>query len=105
MMTLRIRLRVLEGQGQALQDLYRDAYVPAIRVQPGFLRCELWQQHGDAERYEIAIYFQSEDLRLRWVASPEHTATWPRVEALCAEITWQGFESVAVPTIAGAPQA
>jgi heme-degrading monooxygenase HmoA len=95
MMTLRIRLRVRDGQGPALETLYRDAYVPAIRGQRGFLRCELWRQHDDPARYEIAIFFESEELRLRWVASPEHAATWPRVEALCTEITAHGFDAIA----------
>src|SRR5438105_3150265 len=72
MITLRIRLGVAHGQGQAFEQLYHEEYVPAIRRQRGFRRCELWRQHGDPTRYEIAIYFDSEDLRLQWVASAEH---------------------------------
>jgi hypothetical protein len=50
---------------------------------------------SDALRqYQIDITFDSEELRLKWVDSKEHTEVWPKVAALCQRVSWSGFETV-----------
>ena len=94
MITLHIYLTVKPGQGPALEALYDEAYVPAITPQAGFLGAGLLRAYDSDRRYEIDILFESEALRARWAASPEHEAAWPRVVALCDEITWQGYDII-----------
>lgn len=95
MITLHIYLTVKEGQGPALEALYRDTYVPAISRQAGFQATHLLRAYDSPARYEIDIRFASEELRTRWAASPEHESAWPQVVALCDEVTWQGFDIIA----------
>ena len=40
----------------------------------------------------IDIYFETETDRLRWVASADHDAAWPRVEGLAQQICWAGYD-------------
>ena len=95
MITLHIYFTVKEGQAEAFEALYRDAYVPAISVQAGFLGTQLLRAYESANRYEIDIHFENEALRARWAASPEHEAAWPQVVALCDDIAWQGYDIIA----------
>jgi heme-degrading monooxygenase HmoA len=95
MIELHISLEPLPGSEADLEKLYRDAYVPGISIQPGFVRSTLLKRRDALREYQIDITFESEDLRLRWAASPEHQAAWPRVVALCARVSWAGFDTAA----------
>jgi heme-degrading monooxygenase HmoA len=94
MIELHIALEPLPGSEADVEALYRAEYVPAISVQPGFLRATLLKKRDALREYEIDIAFESEALRLRWAASPEHQAAWPRLVALCGRISWTGFDTV-----------
>jgi heme-degrading monooxygenase HmoA len=95
MIQLHIYLDALPGDEKALEQTYRTAYVPAITVQDGFVSTALLKASNAVRRYQIDIAFDSEEKRLKWVASREHQACWPKVEALCHTISWQGFEVIA----------
>ncbi len=49
---------------------------------------------GALRRYRIELVFESEELRLQWVASREHQEAFPRIAALCQRVSWSGFEVV-----------
>lgn len=95
MIELHIFLEPLPGQEGALENLYLDAYLPGISVQRGFLRSTLLKKRDALREYQIHIAFASEELRLQWVASPEHQAAWPRIVALCSRVSWAGFDTIA----------
>ncbi|MBN1676224.1 MAG: antibiotic biosynthesis monooxygenase [Kiritimatiellae bacterium] len=95
MIELHICLEPFAGKERDFEALYRDAYVPGISGQAGFRRTTLLKRRDALREYQIHITFESEPLRLKWVASREHAATWPKVEALCARISWAGFDTVA----------
>ena len=82
------------GMGTELEKLYKDAYVPAIEVQNGFLRTKLLRQYESRSNYEIDISFNSEKQRASWAISSEHQEAWPKIEAICSKITWQGFDEL-----------
>lgn len=104
MIALHIYLRVRAGHEADLERVYKEAYVPAITPQRGFRSTTLLRTYGAAQSaeiagrhdwpYEIVIVFDSEDDRRAWAGGPAHAVAWPRIEDLCDEITWQGFEVV-----------
>jgi len=95
MITLHIYLTTKPGQGAALEDLYRRVYVPAITKQVGFRSTTLLRASGSEMRYEIDITFETEAQRQAWAEGADHAETWPRVVALCADVSAQGFDILA----------
>jgi len=92
---LHIYIEVKPGKGPDLEKLYQSAYVPAIKVQDGFLSTRLLRHYDSNSKYEIDISFKTEKQRAAWAQSKEHQAAWPKVEELGAKITWQGFDQLA----------
>ena len=92
---LHIYIEVKPGKGPDLEKLYHSAYVPAIKVQDGFLSTRLLRHYDSNSKYEIDISFKTEKQRKAWAQSKEHQAAWPKVEELGAKITWQGFDQLA----------
>lgn len=92
---LHIYIETKPGMDQKLEKLYREAYVPAIRVQKGFLWTRLLRHYESSTRYEIDISFGTEAQRAAWAVSPEHQEAWPKIEAVSSKITWQGFDVLA----------
>ena len=94
MIELHIYLEPFDGKEKALESLYLKEYVPGIRIQEGFRRTTLLKKRDALREYQVDIAFDSEDLRLKWVASKEHQATWPKITALCQRVSWAGFDAV-----------
>lgn len=92
MITLHITLQAKPGQDAEVHRVFAEVYVPAIRGQKGFRRAVLLREHERRDRFGIDIYFDAEENRLRWVASPEHVAAWPQVEAAGQQICWTGYD-------------
>jgi hypothetical protein len=103
---LHIYLLAKPGQQAAIEQSYRTEYVPAITVQQGFRGTTLLKPFppeinsrigGNAAQfdYEINIIFDTEEQRVAWVAGPEHQVCWPKMEALCQKIEWEGFDVIA----------
>ncbi len=92
MITLHITLQAKPGQAAEVLRVFTEAYVPAIRRQRGFRRALLLREHERSDRFGIDIYFETEADRLRWVASADHGAAWPRVEAAAQQISWSGYD-------------
>jgi heme-degrading monooxygenase HmoA len=92
---LHIYIEVKPGKGPDLEKLYHSSYVPAIKVQDGFLSTRLLRQYDSTSKYEIDISFKTEKQRAAWAQSKEHQSAWPKVEELGAKITWQGFDLLA----------
>lgn len=92
---LHIYIEVKPGKGPDLEKLYHSSYVPAIKVQDGFLSTRLLRHYDSNSKYEIDISFKTEKQRAAWAQSKEHQTAWPKVEELGAKITWQGFDQLA----------
>ncbi len=92
---LHIYIEVKAGKGPELEKLYHSTYVPAIKVQDGFLGTRLLRHYDSTSKYEIDISFKSEKQRAAWAESKEHQAAWPKIEGVGAKITWQGFDRLA----------
>lgn len=94
MTELQIYLDVTPGKEKELEDIFTESFVPAISVQEGFKRVELIQAKDALSSYQINLMFDTEQLRLKWVASPEHRTAFPKIAALCLRVTWRGFEVI-----------
>lgn len=95
MITLHIQLTTHRDRGAALEELYRSVYVPAITKQEGFRSTTLVRAYDSMTHYEIDIAFDTEAQRQSWADGADHAATWPRIVALCADFSAQGFEILA----------
>jgi len=93
MIELHIHLEPHAGREAELERAYWQYYVPAVSVQEGFRRTVLLKRRDAVREYQIDIAFDSEELRLQWVASPQHQEGWPPIQALCARVSWTGFDA------------
>ena len=98
MIELHIYLEPHDGKETELESLYWKEYVPGIGMQEGFQRTTLLKNRDALREYQIDITFDSEALRLKWVGSKEHTEIWPKMAALCQQVSWAGFDTVENPT-------
>ena len=94
MIELHIYLEPQDGKEEELESLYVKEYVPGIKIQEGFLRTTLLKKRDALREYQIDITFDSEELRLKWVDSEEHTKVWPKMAAMCQRISWAGFDCI-----------
>ena len=94
MVTLHIYLEVPDENKADFLQVYNEKYVPAIRIQDGFLKTSLLQSMENSRQYEIDIEFTSETLREKWANGPEHSEVWPLVEQLTTALSWKGFNFV-----------
>lgn len=92
MITLHITMQAKPGRATDLVKVFTDTYVPAIRKQRGFLRAMLLQEHERRDRFGIDIYFDTEEHRVHWVASPDHARAWPQIESVAQQICWTGYD-------------
>ncbi len=61
-------------------------------MQKGFVRVALLKSREALREYQIELVFESEELRLQWVASKEHQEAFPQIAALCQRVSWSGFD-------------
>ncbi len=87
---LHIYLSAKPGQDKELERLYREEFYPAVKRQPGFIATELMRKPNSND-YVLRHTFRTEEMRLKWVATPEHQKAWPRLTAVSSNTTWQGF--------------
>ena len=94
MISLHVDLLLKPGSGLALEKTFHEAFHPAISLQPGFSRVDLLASRSEEDRYRLVIEFESEELRLKWVATHLHKMVWPKMEAHFINYTLKGFTVV-----------
>ena len=95
MIELHMYLETHDGKEEALEALYREEYISGIEGQDGFQRTVLLKKQDAPREYEVDIAFDSEEQRLKWVESGEHAAVWPKMAALCRQVSSCGFDTIA----------
>ena len=80
-------LQLDPAKEKEMLENYRKVFRPTIRKQPGFVSVTLLklkiERQGKAPAgcpYRLIISFQTEEQRLKWVASDAHQKVWPSVE-------------------------
>ena len=94
MIELKIYVEPFAGKEKELEAAFRDVFVPAISVQEGFVRVALLKARDALREYQVILSFESEELRLKWVASSEHQDAFPKIAALCGRVSWSGFDVI-----------
>lgn len=83
---LHVDLEVDPAKEAEVLKNYKDIFRPTISKQPGFVDVKLLKLRsvpvGDAPktRYRLLISFQTEEQRLKWVATDDHQRVWPSIE-------------------------
>lgn len=84
---LEVDLSVDPAREKELVSNFRRIFRPAISKQPGFVSVRLMKLRqavaGSAPAgltHRLLIAFQTEEQRLKWVATDEHQKVWPSIE-------------------------
>ena len=95
-----------EKSADFFEKMYRTIYVPALKLQKGYLGSKLIRLFADnyekeilgepsTYNYQMQLYFASEEDRRHWVASPIHVKkAWPSAQALAKTVKWRGYDVV-----------
>jgi heme-degrading monooxygenase HmoA len=70
---------------QEMMDAFEKSFRPVARKQPGFIDLKMLkvrdQIRGSAgAKYQFVLTMESEELRQKWIKTPEHTKLWPLIE-------------------------
>ncbi len=87
----------------SFEKMYHSIYVPAMKVQPGYLGSKMLrlfpenlskeiQAEPTTYNYQIQISFDTEENRRKWVASSQHQIAWPAASGLAKEFKWRGYD-------------
>lgn len=117
MITLNIDLEPHSDDG-ALETLFTDHYLPALRRQPGFRSACLLRAFDATRRreidaaeldhgYELHLEFDTEWNRRAWVASQDHNDAWSQLTAISQPLRHRGYDVLAsggrdTPPVSGA---
>jgi mannose-6-phosphate isomerase-like protein (cupin superfamily)/heme-degrading monooxygenase HmoA len=102
-MALQMDFIVSKENAEAFEKMYYSIYVPAMKVQAGYLGSKLLRlfpenrsKEIEAEpttyNYQIQISFDTEENRRKWVASKQHDIAWPAASGLATQFKWRGYD-------------
>ena len=105
MMLLQIHFDISPDKAADFERMYREAYAPALRKQPGYLGSKLLRlfppqaaQEIGADptefNYQMVLVFDTEENRRRWAASADHAVVWPQASGMAEKAVWRGFDVV-----------
>ena len=87
---LHIWMTAKAGQASALQKTFSEVFYPAVSSMPGFRNALLMRKPGTDE-FTVRLSFDTEDLRMEWVASDKHQKAWPALSSHSMETDYDGF--------------
>jgi len=90
---LHVDLKVDPAKEKAFVDYFEKTFRPtAIKHGQGYidvkllkLRSALMGKAPEGVNYRFNLTYQSEELRQKWVASPEHMKVWPVLEGMLSD--------------------
>lgn len=90
-----VTFEVLEDKTQDFEDLFTQAYRPAMASMPGFVKVELLRRQDSPTTYQMVIRFETADAASAWRLSPEHQGLSPRLKVLYSTSQLQVYEVIA----------
>lgn len=93
---LHVHATAAEGSASALEETFLKVFYPAVSRQPGFKHSNLLRIPGKPAEYVLTIAFESEDLRLRWVATDLHQEVWPQMQSKFKDGKPGGIEALGI---------
>ena len=79
---------------------FRTEFRPAAARQPGFIDMHMLKVRPRANapaggpNYRFVLSFQSEELRLKWVATEDHKRIWPVMQSTFKSSSFTSFDDV-----------
>ena len=84
---LYVEMDVPAAREREMLDAFHNTFVPEAVKHDGYIRVKMLKRRSivqgsapAAHNYRFELEFESEDLRQKWIASPEHQRVWPLVE-------------------------
>jgi len=87
---LHIYLTAKAGGETELERVYKEVFYAAVSRQKGFRSSQLMRKPKTAE-YTVRLSFDTEELRMQWVASADHQKAWPALSGAAAKANYAGF--------------
>jgi heme-degrading monooxygenase HmoA len=89
LITLHVYLTPKSGQAEALQAAIQDPWISTMSEQPGFVQAAMLTPFDDADSNDIEVvsYWESEKLRLEWVARPIHDEVFASIMELAESVS------------------
>jgi len=81
-----VEMQVDPASEKQMLDNFHNTFVPEAKKHPGFISVKMMKfqkvMQGSATptNYRFELEFESEELRQKWINSPEHKRVWPTVE-------------------------
>jgi heme-degrading monooxygenase HmoA len=105
MINLQIKYVVKSGDSDAFEKMIARVYAPALAKQRGFAGYRLLREYSETERKKIEatsdgynfileLIFETEQLRIKWVESPEHDPAFEEAKKLANPIAHNGYHVV-----------
>ena len=84
---LYVEMDVAPAREREMLDLFHNQFVPEAVKHEGYIRVKMLKRRTilqgtapAAHNYRFELEFENEELRQKWIASPEHARVWPPVE-------------------------
>ncbi|MDA1280130.1 MAG: antibiotic biosynthesis monooxygenase [Chloroflexi bacterium] len=91
MITLHVYLSPKSGKSDALRAAVQDPWISTMSEQPGFVQAAMLTPFGEnateSDDIEVVSYWESEELRLEWVARPIHDQVFASIMELAETIS------------------
>jgi mannose-6-phosphate isomerase-like protein (cupin superfamily) len=105
-MSLQMDFIVNADKAAEFEKMYTTIYVPALKVQKGYLSSKLLRLYNEATskriqaeqttyNYQIQLFFDTEENRGVWTRTKEHNIAWPAATKIANErYKWRGYDVV-----------
>ena len=84
---LYVEMDIAPGREREMLDTFHNVFVPEAVKHEGYIRVKMLKRRTIIQgtspanhNYRFELEFESEELRQKWIASPEHQRVWPPVE-------------------------
>jgi hypothetical protein len=84
---LHVDLAVVPAKEKEMLHNFATVFRPEAAKHPGYIKVKLLKLRSAVKgtapvgvNYRFVLNYQSEELRQKWIASPEHQKVWPTIE-------------------------
>ena len=81
-----VEMEVDPSQEKQMLSTFHNTFVPEAKKHPGYISVKMlkfrqvMQGNEKPTNYRFELVFESEELRQKWIKTPEHKRVWPTVE-------------------------
>jgi len=81
-----VEMEVEPSREKEMLDNFHNIFLPEATKHPGYISVKMLrlrkvvQGAAQPANYRFELIYESEELRQKWISSPEHKRVWPTVE-------------------------